>query len=97
MECVNSTVNLQRQCPCGKPLSPRHYRYCADCAPTASVIWKRAQRRLNKGAPYWLDYWLKLTGSEDGARRAYNAYMCDYMRRRRKRSRALIGSKSKAV
>jgi len=53
----------------------------------ASVIWKRAQRRLNRGAPYWLDYWLKLTGSEDGARRAYNAYMCDYMRRWRKHLR----------
>jgi hypothetical protein len=97
MECVNTSVNRQLQCPCGKPLSPRHYRYCVDCAPTASVIWKRAQRRLNKGAPYWLDYWLKLTGSEDGARRAYNAYMSDYMRRWRKRRRVLIGSKSKAV
>jgi hypothetical protein len=63
----------------------------------ASVIWKRAQRRQNRGAPYWLDYWLKLTGSEDGARRAYNAYMCDYMRRWRKRHRQGSFRRSAAI
>jgi hypothetical protein len=75
------------RCQCGKPLPPRHRKYCRDCAPKASLLWKRELRRQNSGSSYWFDHWLKAAGSEEAGRRAYNAYMRDYMRRYRLRLR----------
>jgi hypothetical protein len=71
------------RCRCGNSLPARHPKYCTGCSPKASLLWKREQRRLNRGTGYWLDHWLKLTGDEQAAREAYNAYMAAYMRRRR--------------
>jgi hypothetical protein len=56
-------------------------------SPTASALWKRRQRQLNRGTKYWLDHWLKTAGDVEAARAAYNAYMRQYMRRYRARRR----------
>ncbi len=40
-------------------------------------------RRQNSGSKYWFDSWLKVADDAEGARRAYNGYMRDYMRRYR--------------
>jgi len=47
-------------------------------------------RRLNSGSSYWFDHWLKVAGGEEAGRRAYNAYMREYMRQYRLR----LGSNS---
>jgi hypothetical protein len=70
-------------CSCGRPLPPRHRRYCGDCSLHASALWKRARRRSDHGTRYWFDHWLKVHGSEAAAREAYNLYMRNYMRRYR--------------
>lgn len=82
-------------CLCGKPLPPRHRKYCAERSSLASALWKRAQRRASHGTAYWLDYWLKLAGDGQSAQSAYNAYMRNYMRRYR-RSRVEVDEVSYA-
>jgi len=85
-------------CLCEQPLPPRHRKYCGRCSAKASLLWKRQERQGNRGAAYWLDHWLKLTGDLSAARRAYNAYMRSYMRayrlrrcaRRRERNRLKV-------
>jgi hypothetical protein len=74
-------------CPCGKPLPPRHRKYCAEHSHLAGLLWKRLQRQACCGTRYWFDHWLKAEGSEAAARDAYNAYMRDYMRRYRAKQR----------
>jgi|SRR5579885_2800796 len=81
-------MRTEPSCLCGNPLPPRHRKYCADCSPMASLLWKRAQRRLNKGTPYWLDSWLKVAGSEEAGRAAYRDYMRHYMRRYRAQAKS---------
>ncbi len=71
---------------CTKPVSARNRKFCPSCSPLASILWKREQRRLNRGTRYWLDHWLKVAGSEEAARAAYRAYMRQYMRLYRKSS-----------
>ncbi|MGH8010628.1 MAG: hypothetical protein ACREQ3_26850, partial [Candidatus Binatia bacterium] len=73
---------------CRQLLPPRHRKYCESCSPRASLLWKQQERRASRGSPYWLDHWLKATGDLSTARRAYNAYMRDYMRAYRVRQRA---------
>lgn len=71
---------------CPNQLPPRRTKYCSPaCAEEARRLWKRAQRRANRGTRYWLDHFLAQTGDEATARRAYNEYMRLYMRRYRNR------------
>ena len=83
-------TGLSRYCQCGKLLPPQHRKYCADCSPQASLLWKREVRRQSRRSRYWLDYWLKVTGNEVDARHAYNAYMRTYMRQHRLKREARV-------
>lgn len=65
---------------CGRSLPRRHRKYCGNCSPLASVIWKRVQRRRWRGAPYALDPWLKKAGGDESLARTFRS---EYMRRYR--------------
>lgn len=82
-EAHSPNSNIPRICKCGNTIPPRHRKYCHDCAPRASALWKQAMRRQNSGSKYWLDPWLKAADDAEGARLAYNGYMREYMRRYR--------------
>lgn len=74
-----------------KPVAPNRTKYCSDCAASASVLWKRRQRRAWKqsGQKYWRDNWKHKSDQE---RRAYyRAYMRTY-RARKQRENALFAS-----
>lgn len=65
--------------PCGRPLPPRHRKYCSDHSREATRL-----RKLDpKHRAHYLDFWIKKTGSLEAARAANRAYMREYMRRRR--------------
>ena len=70
---------------CTSPLPRRHRSYCAEHSTLSAALWKRERRRLDRGSRYWLDAWINQSGSEDAARKAYNAYKREYMRRWRKK------------
>jgi hypothetical protein len=78
-------MRITRACiRCGNALPRRHRKYCANCSPLASLLWKRARRRESRGTKYYLDPWLKRAdGDENEARRLRN----DYMRRYRAKKR----------
>jgi hypothetical protein len=78
---------MEATCPCGKPLPPRHRKYCAEHSPLAGLLWKRRERQVCRSTRYWFDYWLKAEGSEEAARAAYNSYFREYMRGRRAKQR----------
>jgi len=70
-----------------QPVPEGNRKYCADCSPRASAIWKAAQRREwrerweaegRQGDPPYLDGWPD--------RAAYRAYHRRYMQRRRERT-----------
>jgi hypothetical protein len=69
---------------CGSALPPRHRKYCANCSPLASMLWKRARRREWRGTRYYLDPWLKRAdGDENKARGLRNEYMRSYRAKNR--------------
>jgi hypothetical protein len=72
---------------CAQALPARRRKYCPTCAAEARRLWKREQRRANRGSSYWLDHWVKQTGDLAAAREAYNGYMRDYMQRYRQRKK----------
>ncbi len=84
-------------CPeCGAPIPPRRRKYCS--ARCGRRLWNRELRRRarelrrrSRGIPPHLDFWLSKTADEATARAAYNAYMADYMRRRRQLQRNTVG------
>lgn len=68
-----------------RPIPPRNRRYCSECSPQASRIWKARERRRwaaawrakgCAGPPPYLDGW--------SSREAYRAYYRQYMRRWRR-------------
>lgn len=91
---------------CTDPLHGRQRKYCSVHGHSASLFWKRDQRRLSREAdalrneecqshPYWLDaWWAKKATQGQTARAAYNAYMSRYMRRRRASRLARAASNS---
>ena len=69
---------------CGSALPPRHRKYCFNCSPLASTLWKRARRREWRGTRYYLDPLLKRAdGDENEARRLRNEYMRGYRAKNR--------------
>lgn len=56
---------------CGQLLPPRRTRYCRECGPLASKLWKRLNRRECAGTHYWLDAYLKRHLSLQAAQAAY--------------------------
>lgn len=82
---------------CGRALPKLHRKYCLSCSALASTIWKRAQRRRWRGAPYALDPWLKKAGGDEGeARRLRSEYMKSYRLRTRLNQRPAIKAASGA-
>ena len=65
-------------------------RYCLECTPQASAIYKREARRNAKaaGERYWLEWWEKTYGEAALVkRREYQRqYMREYRRRRARRA-----------
>jgi hypothetical protein len=63
-------------------------KYCAQCGPLASLIWKRHQRRSWRAAdqPYWLDNWKNTTPAK--RRKYFREYMRLY--RLKNRQEALM-------
>jgi hypothetical protein len=69
---------------CGSALPRRHRKYCVNCSPLASMLWKRARRREWRGTRYYLDPWLKRAdGDENEARHLRNEYMRRYRAKNR--------------
>lgn len=69
---------------CGGQLPPKHHKYCSSCSRLASTLWKRQQRKQNRGSRYWLDEYLKAKSSLASAIEAYR----DACRKRVQRWRA---------
>lgn len=66
-------------CHC-RPIAPSRRKFCDQCGPRSSTLWKRSYRRLLKklGQKYWQDGW-----RSDHERRAYyRAYMRRYRGRK---------------
>jgi hypothetical protein len=69
---------------CDSALPRRHRKYCTDCSPLASMLWKRSRRREWQGTQYYLDPWIKrANGDENEARRLRNEYMRSYRAKKR--------------
>jgi len=66
-----------------KPVTPPKRKYCDDCSPLASTIWKRTHRRLwnAQGDSHWRANWKHKTDEER------KAYFREYMRKYRQKKK----------
>jgi hypothetical protein len=77
---------------CGDFVPPKHHKYCLSCSRLASALWKRASRKQNRGAKYWLDDYLKAGKSLHGAIEAYRRACRLRVKRYRHRQRRALDS-----
>jgi hypothetical protein len=81
LQSADDPMAMNRNCVvCGYSLPSPHRKYCSSIRPRRACSGGQA-RKAHAGEPYYLDWWLKATGSIDAARSAYNDYVREYMRR----------------